>query len=170
VDDFGSASRLTKSARPLLDFGWTYDGRHLLFSDDTSGEENHRIWAITHDTADAYMLTPENGDAARRRAISPDRPDTIVAGLNDRDAAWHDAWDNRSRLRAAGPGIRKPGRYRFRVFDYALSLRLLGRQNAEQGGSSLYRYDAGLITPAFDVPYEDDLGTYVLGFERDDSR
>jgi len=56
------------------------------------------------------------------------------------------------------------------VFDYALSLRLLGRQNADQGGSSLYRYDAGLITPAFDVPYEDDLGTYVLGFERDDSR
>ena len=92
VDDFGSASRLTKSARPLLDFGWTYDGRHLLFSDDTSGEENHRIWAITHDTADAYMLTPENRDAARRRAISPDRPDTIVAGLNDRDAAWHEAW------------------------------------------------------------------------------
>jgi len=108
VDDFGSASRLTKSARPLLDFGWTYDGRHLLFSDDTSGEENHRIWAITHDTADAYMLTPENGDAARRRAISPDRPDTIVAGLNDRDAAWHDAWTIDLRLRA-GPGIRKPG-------------------------------------------------------------
>jgi len=31
-------------------------------------------------------------------------------------------------------------------------------------------YDAGLTTPAFDVPYEGDLGTYVLGFERDDSR
>ena len=69
-----------------------------------------------------------------------------------------------------GTGYSKTGRYRFRAFDYALSLRLLGRQNAEQGGSSLYRYDAGLITPAFDVPYEDDLGTYVLGFERDDSR
>jgi hypothetical protein len=74
-----------------VQFGRT-NGRHLLFSDDTSGEENHRIWAITRDTANACMLTPEHGDAARRRAISPGRPDAIVAGLNDRDAAWHDAW------------------------------------------------------------------------------
>ena len=78
----------------------------------------------------------------------PDRPDTIVAALNDRDAAWHYAWTIDLAFGRAGPGIRKPGRHRFRVSDYALSLCLLRRQNAEQGGSSLYRYDAGLITLA----------------------
>jgi hypothetical protein len=43
VEDFDSANPLTSSARPLLDFDWTDDGRHLLVSDDTSGDENHRI-------------------------------------------------------------------------------------------------------------------------------
>ncbi len=61
------------------------------------------------------------------------------------------------------------GGYREQTFDYALSLRLLRRQNEKQGGSSFYRYEAGRIEPAFDVPHEDNLGTYVAGYERDGS-
>src|ERR1700722_15356940 len=84
--DLGSARPLTNSPRPLSDFGWTHDGRHLLFIDDTNGNEDKRIWAVTRDTAEARMLTPELGVAAIVLAMSPDRPGTIVVGLNDRDA------------------------------------------------------------------------------------
>jgi acylaminoacyl-peptidase len=167
VDDVESARPLTNSARPLLDFGWTHDGRHLLVVDDTNGNEDRRIWAVTRDTAEAHMLTPEYGVSATILAVSADRPGTIVVGLNDRDATWHDAWTidlasgRRSLLFENRDG------YRGQVFDHSLSLRLLRKQNRDQGGSSFHRTDAGRIEPAFEAPHEDDLGTYVLGFERD---
>ena len=167
--DIGSARPLTNSARPLADFAWARDGRHLLFVDDPNGNENWRIWAVTHATAEARMLTPEHGVAAAILATSPDRPGTIVVGLNDRDPNWHDAWSvdlascRRELLFENGDG------YRGQVFDYALSLRLLRRQNQDRGGSTFYGYDAGRITPAFEVPHEDDLNTGALGFERDGS-
>jgi acetyl esterase/lipase len=169
VDDVGSARPLTNSARPLSDFGWAYDGRHLLFIDDLNGDENRRIWAVTRDTAEARMLTPETGVAAGVLAMSPDRPGAVVVALNDRDPKWHDAWtiDLASGRRELLFENREG--YRGQNFDYALSLRLLRRQNAERGGSSFYRHDAGRIEPAFDVPHEDDLGTYVVGYERDGS-
>jgi hypothetical protein len=128
-----------------------------------------RIWAITRDTAEARMLTPEHGVAARVMAISPDRPGTIVVGLNERDAAWHDAWTIDLASGRRDLVFENRDGYRFQVFDHTLSLRLLRGQNQERGGSTYYRYDAGLITPAFDIPHEDDLRTGVEGFERDDS-
>lgn len=167
VDEVSTARPVTRSTRPLLDFSWTYDGRHLLCIDDANGNENQRIWAITRDTDEPRMLTPEHGVAARILAASPDRPGTIVVGLNERDARWHDAWTIDLATGSRDLMFENQDGYRGQVFDYALSLRLLRRQNREQGGSSLYSYDAGLIAPAFDVPHEDDLGTYVLGFERD---
>ncbi len=88
VGDVDSARPLTKRARPLSDFGWAYDGRHLLFIDDINGDENRRIWVVTRDTADARMLTPESGVAAGVLALSADRPGTIVVALNDRDPKW----------------------------------------------------------------------------------
>lgn len=169
ITDLGAARPLTRSARPLSDFFWTFDGRHLLFVDDTNGNENRRIWAVTRDTADARMLTPEHGVAATILAISPDRPGTIVVGLNDRDATWHDAWAIDLATGQREMSFENRGGYRGQVFDRSLSLRLLRRQNLDHGGSSFYRYDAGRIEPAFEVPHEDDLGTYVLGFERNDA-
>jgi dipeptidyl aminopeptidase/acylaminoacyl peptidase len=167
VGDLGSARPLTNSPRPLSDFGWTHDGRHLLFIDDTNGNEDKRIWAVTRDTAEARMLTPELGVAAIVLAMSPDRPDTIVVGLNDRDATKHDAWTIDPASGRRELLFENRGGFRGQVLDAALSLRLLRRQNPDMGGSSFYRYDAGRIEPAFEVSHEDDLSTYVLGFERD---
>lgn len=161
ASDVGSARPLTNSARPLSDFGWAHDGRHLLFIDDMNGDENRRIWAVTHDSADPRLLTPETGVAAGVLAMSPDRPGKIVVALNDRDPKWHDAWtiDITSGQRELVFENREG--YRGQTFDSALSLRLLRCQNEKQGGSSFYRYDGGRIERAFGVPHEDDLSTGV---------
>ena len=95
------------------------------------------------------------------------RASTIVVGLNDRDVTWHDAWaidlasGRRELLFENRDG------YRGQVFDRSLALRLLRRQNHERGGSCFYRHAAGQIDLAFEAPHEDDLGTYILGFEGD---
>ena len=74
----------------------------------------------------------------------------VVVGLNERDAAWHDASTIDLASGRRDLVFENRDGYRGQVFDYALSLRLLRRQNQEQGGSSFYRYDAGVITPGFE--------------------
>jgi hypothetical protein len=46
------------------------------------------VRAVTRDTAEAHMLTPEYGLSATILAMLPDQPATIVGGFNDRDATW----------------------------------------------------------------------------------
>ena len=167
VNDVASARPLTRSARPLSDFGWAHDGRHLLFIEDTNGDENKRVWAVTHDTGEARMLTPEIGVAARILAMSPDRPGSIIVGLNDRDPTWHDAWAIDLASGEKELLFENQGGYRGQTFDHSFSLRLLRRQNEDRGGSCYYCYDKGHITSAFEVTHEDDIGTAILGFERD---
>ena len=112
------------------------------------------------------MLTPESGVAAFIVALSPDRPSTIIVAMNDRDPTRH---DSRSIDLASGQRERvfeNNGGYNGQIFDYSLSLRLLRREDREAGGTVYFRYDEGRVEKLFEVAHEDDVGTYVAGFER----
>ncbi len=167
VGDLAAAAPLTRAARPIWSAWWAHDGRHLLYFDDTDGDENWRMWAVDRDGGEPHLLTPERGVAANLLALSPDRPGLAAVALNDRDPAWHDAW-----LVDLATGERRllfenRDRYGGYAFDFALSLRLLTRWDDERGGRRVFRHDAGAIAPAFDIPHEDEFQTSVLGFERD---
>ncbi len=167
ASDLAAARPLTASARPLYGFDWAYDGRHILYTDDTNGNENRRVWAVTRDTAEARRLTPEFGVAAMIGGLSPDRPNTVLVLVNDRDPAYHD-------LRAIDLDTGKQetlfentGGFNSEWVDWSLTPRLLRRENRDAGGSTLYRWHGGRAEPLLDIAHEDDTGTYLAGFERD---
>jgi acylaminoacyl-peptidase len=165
--DLAAARPLTASPRPLNAFMWAYDDRHILYSDDTNGNENRRVWAVTIDTAEARMLTPELGVAAEIAGLTPAHPNTVLVFLNQRDPIWHDLWSIDLATGHQEIVFENTGGYNTMWVDWNLDLRLLRRENREAGGSTLYRWHAGEAEPLFDIAHEDDTGTYVAGFERD---
>lgn len=169
ANDLSAARPLTASARPLNGFSWAYDGRRIIYTDDTNGNENRRVWAVTIDTAAARMLTPELGVAAVIHAFSPDRPNTLLVELNDRDPVWHDIWAIDLETEQREIVFENTGGYNGVWVDWDLTVRLVRRENREAGGSFFYRWHEGHAEPLFDTAHEDDTGTYFAGFERDNA-
>src|SRR5215813_13715386 len=48
VDEPFSAARLltTETKRPIPQFSWTWDGKHILYVKDNNGDENFNLYAV----------------------------------------------------------------------------------------------------------------------------
>ena len=84
---------LTKSSScPQKVAFWSPDGRYLISTRDTQGDENTVLVRIDPKTGKSTDLTPESGVQARFVAGDREAPNEVVIGLNDRDARYHDLY------------------------------------------------------------------------------
>ncbi len=79
-------------SRPQRPAGWTPDGRYLISTCDTQGDENTVVVRIDPQSGDSVDLTPASGVKAEIEAVDRDVPNEIVVGLNDRDPRFHDLY------------------------------------------------------------------------------
>ncbi len=79
-------------SRPQRGASWTSDGRYLISTRDTQGDENTVLVRIDPITGDRKDLTPAEGVKAGWVAADRDVPNEIVVGLNDRDPRYHDLY------------------------------------------------------------------------------
>jgi dipeptidyl aminopeptidase/acylaminoacyl peptidase len=84
--------------RPIMNYFWSRDSRHLLYVQDRGGDENFHVYAVDPSVATTGMipeprnLTPIDGVRALIYSVPRNRPDVILVGLNDRDPAFHDVY------------------------------------------------------------------------------
>ncbi|MBX7084604.1 MAG: S9 family peptidase [Nannocystaceae bacterium] len=88
--DLASARVLTHAKQPLTSVQWAFDGRHLLYGLDTDGDELFHVYRVAVDTGEVVDLTPSRGAIAAVLELSPQKPDTVLVVINDRDPAWFD--------------------------------------------------------------------------------
>lgn len=69
---------------------WAYDGRHVLYVQDTGGDEDWHLHAVDVETGEDRDLTPFDGVQARVVGMEPAHPDVLLVGLNDRQPELHD--------------------------------------------------------------------------------
>ncbi|MEB3158625.1 MAG: S9 family peptidase [Synechococcus sp.] len=81
-----------QTKRPQRAANWTYDGRYLISSRDSEGDENTVLVRIDPDTGESRDLTPAKGVQALLVGFDRDVPNELVVGLNDRDARYHDLY------------------------------------------------------------------------------
>ena len=73
--DLAAAQVVTQDTdRGIRFFGWTHDNRHLLYLQDTGGDENWRLYDVDLDTVQRRDLTPFDGVQARIVAVGPEVP------------------------------------------------------------------------------------------------
>ena len=91
--DLAAARVITDDTeRGIRDFEWAHDGRHLLYVQDTGGDENWRLYDVDIQTMQRRDLTPFDNVQARIVAMERKLPNEILVGLNRDNPELHDVY------------------------------------------------------------------------------
>jgi dipeptidyl aminopeptidase/acylaminoacyl peptidase len=153
--------------RPINDYLWARDGRHLLYLSDHDGDEDSHLIAIDLAGGDFRDLTPYDRVRVTVVGLQSRVPGQVVVTMNLASPDRHDLY----RLDLADGGLEpiatEPGLTRW-VTDPDLRVRAAQRDNVDGGTTIVAREDEGqpwheLLT----LDYADAMATQLLGFTGD---
>ena len=78
--------------RGIRGYGWAEDGIHLLYVQDTGGDEDFHVYTVNLDNGEVHDRTPFKKIQARVIATSHKHPDTVLLGINQDNPQLHDAY------------------------------------------------------------------------------
>ncbi len=91
--DWAAAQVVTDDTdRGIRMFAWAHDGRHLLYLQDTGGDENWRLHDVDLETMQRRDLTPFDGVQARLVAMERKFPAEVLIALNRDNPELHDVY------------------------------------------------------------------------------
>src|SRR6266581_6683823 len=91
--DWAAATVVTDDAdRGIRMFAWAHDGRHLLYLQDTGGDENWRLHDVDLATMQRRDLTPFDNVQTQLIAGEKKFPTEILVGLNRDNPQLHDVY------------------------------------------------------------------------------
>ena len=166
--DLAAARVITDDAdRGIRQFDWAHDGRHLLYIQDTGGDENWRLHDVDVQTMERRDLTPFDGVQTQLIAMERKLPNEILVGLNRDNPQLHDVY----RLDLASGELTKeldnPG-FAGWVADPQLQVRAAIAPQPDGGFVLMVRDGAGDDwRPLLTVPGEDAGGTNFVDFSGD---
>jgi len=92
--EVGAARPVTNDRqRGIRQHFWMPNGTHVLYLQDQGGDENWRLHGVEVANGHDRDLTPLPGVQAQILGLSPERPGTVLVGLNDRAPEWHDVYE-----------------------------------------------------------------------------
>jgi dipeptidyl aminopeptidase/acylaminoacyl peptidase len=78
--------------RGIRMFAWAHDARHLIYLQDTGGDENWRLHDVDLETMQRRDLTPFEGVQTQVIAMERKFPTEVLIGLNRDQAELHDVY------------------------------------------------------------------------------
>ena len=168
ADNPSQARAVTQDkARGIRSYFWSYHPDTLLYLRDSGGDEDFHLYAVDLKTGQAKDLTPFPKTTAQVAGVSPKHPGTILVGMNDRDAQWHDIYKvdlasgNRTLLEKNDAQI---AGY---IADADYTLKYAQRSRPDGGADVLRRGANGAWEKFDDIPFEDVLTTSPGGLTLD---
>jgi dipeptidyl aminopeptidase/acylaminoacyl peptidase len=166
--DWAAAQVVTDDTdRGIRDFSWAHDGRHLLYVQDTGGDENWRLHDVDLVTGERRDLTPFENVQARIVATEPKFPTEVLVGLNRDNPQLHDVYRLDLVTGELVKEVENPGFLGF-LADATMTVRLAAAPH-EDGSVDVRIRDGAdadwrlLLT----VPAEDSLTTEPIAFTAD---
>jgi dipeptidyl aminopeptidase/acylaminoacyl peptidase len=93
LDDPGAARPVTQDTdRGVRFYAWAHDNRHLVYLQDTGGDENWHVHVVDPDEGATRDVTPFPGVQAQVIGASRRHPGRILVGLNRDNPQLHDAY------------------------------------------------------------------------------
>ncbi len=153
--------------RGVRTYAFCQDDRHLLYLQDTAGDENWRLYLLdltAGPDAEPRLVTPGEGIQARILGHNRWHPRTVLIGMNDRTPQLHDvhALDlatGELSLVAENPGFMDW------LIDSDLAVRG-GHTMAPDGSATVHLGRDGDYQPYLEIPADDAASTGVMGFTR----
>ncbi len=164
-DDVGAARPITQdTGRGIRFFLWAYTNRHILYIQDTNGDENWRLYSVDVTTDAIRDLTPFAGVQVQLKHASHRHPTEVIIGLNNRDPQWHDLY--RLNLLTGELALWEENNA---YMDYQLDddhrLRL-AYQMTPDGGIDIFRRAGEAWEAWSSIPAADMLTTSPVGFDK----
>lgn len=78
--------------RGIQGYSWSYDNQHILYIQDTDGNENWRLFRLNVHTKEIKPITDEKKVQVRILGRSYKHPHSILIQLNDRTPEYHDIY------------------------------------------------------------------------------
>jgi dipeptidyl aminopeptidase/acylaminoacyl peptidase/predicted small lipoprotein YifL len=92
-DDPSAAKPVTHDkTRGVRIYFWAYDNKHVLYLQDSKGDEDWHVYSVDLESGEIKDLTPFDKVAAQIEAVSEKFPSEIIVGINDRDPQFHDVY------------------------------------------------------------------------------
>ncbi len=118
---------------------WTYDERHLIYMQDSDGDENYHLYSVDVKTGVVRDLTPFQGILAYPVAIEPTIPNEILVAMNINDKSKHDVYRINLTNGAIELEAENPGNIADWFADAKLNIRAAFSVTQDSGGEILYR-------------------------------
>ena len=153
--------------RGIRQFAWAHDGRHVLYLQDTGGDENWRLHDVDLPTMQRRDLTPFDGVQTELIATERDFPDEILIGLNKDNPQLHDVYRLQLRTGELTKELVNPGLIGM-LADAQLVVRA-GLRPQPDGSMSLVIRDGADADwrELLVIPAEDSLTTGPVAFSAD---
>jgi dipeptidyl aminopeptidase/acylaminoacyl peptidase len=175
--DWDAAAVVTDDTdRGIRMFAWAKDGRHLLYVQDTGGDENWRLYDVDMEAPAAAGgqtsrakrdLTPYDGIQARIIASRKSHRDEILVGMNRENPQLHDVYRLDLKTGELTKLIENPG-YAGWLADEDMVVRGALNPLPEGGFDLLVRDDAEAEwRTLFTIPADDAPNSDVLSFTGD---
>lgn len=185
VEKPGDATPITSDkGRGIRQYFWAFNGTHLLYLQDSGGDENWKLYAVDVAAKQVKDLTPfetivgpdgkpmtlpNNNKLLRPSAqiqqVSEKFPNEILIGLNNRNPVFHDIY----RVNVVSGDLKlvaKNDEYAGLVTDDDYTVRF-AVQPREDGGMNILRAGKeGAFEPFQSIDVEDALTTNPIGFDK----
>ena len=173
-DDAAPVTR--ESHRTVNLYRWAEDGAHILYLQDSDGDENWHVYSVDLSNREGRDLTPFSGVKAQNLVTSAERPDEILVGLNRRERRVYDMYRIRLSTGAVALDTQNPGDVLSFSVDRDFAIRAATAFDLKSGATILRVRDRA-DAPWRDLvtwPFEDSTmygqvngGTVVAGFAPD---
>jgi dipeptidyl aminopeptidase/acylaminoacyl peptidase len=166
--DWAAARVVTDDTdRGIRMFTWAHDGRHLLYLQDTGGNENWRLYDVDLETMRRRDLTPFDNVQARILATDRKFPDDVLVGLNQDNPELHDVYRLDLSTGTLVKEVENPGFLDW-VADASLVARAALAPHPDGSLDLMLRGGAGEEwKPLLSIPAEDSLATGPVSFSAD---
>ncbi|KPK85735.1 MAG: peptidase S9 [Phycisphaerae bacterium SM23_33] len=152
--------------RGIRSYFWAYDGAHLVYLQDSDGDENYHLYGVNVQSGSVRDLTPFAGAQANLVAREPNLPGQLLVGINVRDRRFHDVHRVDLRSGAVHPDTENPGHVMVWEADAGLHVRAALAVTPDGGRDIIVRDGPGQEwRPLRHWPPDDDV--WPLGFSAD---
>jgi dipeptidyl aminopeptidase/acylaminoacyl peptidase len=150
--------------RGIRTFGWAYDNRHLLYLQDSGGNENWRLYDVDLVTGGHRDLTPFDNVQARLIAADKKFPNDVLVGLNRDNPELHDVYRLDLVTGDLVKEVENPGFLDW-IADTSLTVRAALAPHPDGSLDLMVRGDAEEEwKPLLSIPAEDSLTTSPVSF------
>ncbi len=142
---------------------WAYDNRHVLYLQDTDGDENWHVYAVDVVAGGSKDITPYKAVQAQILGLSWKKPAVIAVALNDRVAEWHDAYE--VNIATGKRTLLEQNTQEFAGYEVDLDLKPKLAVKTLAEGSEVFRRVGGKWVSLLKYGQEDSLTTNILTIE-----